>query len=160
MFMNRWVEITFDCLPLRSVGRVDIPMDASPRYRQFCEAVKAAMEQHGCHNSFFVYNASCVFHVTNDEGRGTIEFKFRGTVLTNDDDTKTKRCDLEVELAGETCDWLTTPIVEWFEQTVPRAVAVEFDRYIASTDLDQTKARIEQIQAASDDADGFVGMYL
>jgi hypothetical protein len=50
--------------------------------------------------------------------------------------------------------------VDWFKQTVPRAVGVEFDRYIQSTDLDQTKARIEQIEAASDDADGFVGMYL
>ena len=29
--MDRWVEISFDCLPLRSVGRLDIPMDASPK---------------------------------------------------------------------------------------------------------------------------------
>ena len=158
--MERWVEISFDCLPLRSVGRVDIPIDASPRYRQFCEAVKAAMEEHGCHNSFYLYNATCKFHVTNEPQRGAIEFNFRGTILTNEDDTETKHCDLEVDLAGETCDWLTTPIVEWFQDTVHRAVAVEFDRYIRSTDLDQTKARIEQIQAASDDADGFVGMYL
>ena len=158
--MNRWVEVAFDCLPLRSVGRIDIPIDASPRYRQFCEAVKAAMEQHGCHNSFFLYNAKCTFHVTNDPDWGTIEFRFRGTVLTNNDDTKTERCDFEVELAAETCEWLTTPIVDWFQQSVSRAVAVEFDRYIQSTDLAQAKARIEQIEAASDEADGFVGMYL
>jgi hypothetical protein len=30
----RYVEIVFDCLPLRSVGRLDIPIDASPKYRQ------------------------------------------------------------------------------------------------------------------------------
>ena len=158
--MERWVEISFDCLPLRSVARFDIPIDASPRYRQFCEAVKSAIERHGSHNSFYLYNASCKFHVTNDPNRGAIEFRFRGTILTNSDDTAAKRCDLEVELAGETCEWLNTPIVEWFEQSVARAVAIEFDRYIQSTDLDQTKARIEQIEAASDDADGFVGMYL
>ena len=158
--MDRWVEITFDCLPLRSVGRIDIPIDASPRYRQHCETIKAAMEKHGCHNSFFVYNANCKFHVTNDANRGTIDFKFHGTVLTNSDDTKSKRCDIEVELVGETCEWLTSPIVEWFQQTVPRAVAIDFDRYIQAGDLEQAKARIEKIQAASDDADGFVGMYL
>ena len=158
--MERWVEITFDCMPLRSVGRMDIPIDASPRYRQFCEAVKAAIEKHGSHNSFFLYNARCIYHLLNDRERGRIEFKFQGTVLTDAEDTKTKQCDLEVELAGETCDWLTSPIVEWFQATVLRSVAVEFDRYIQAGDLEQTKARIQKIQDASDEADGFVGMYL
>ena len=158
--MERWVEISFDCMPLRSIGRMDIPIDASPRYRQFCETVKAAIEKHGSHNSYFLYNAACKYHLTNDPGRGLIDFKFQGTVLTNQDDTKTTHCDLEVELSGETCEWLTSPIVEWFSKTVERAVAVEFDRYMAAGDLAQTKARIQQIQEASDDADGFVGMYL
>lgn len=158
--MDRWVEITFDCMPLRSVGRMDIPIDASPRYRQFCETVKAAIEKHGSHNSFFLYNASCKYHLTNDPKRGLIDFKFQGTVLTNGDDTQTKRCDLEVELAGETCEWLNSNIVEWFQNTVRQSVAVEFDRYIHAGDLEQTKQRIAKIQEASDDADGFVGMYL
>lgn len=158
--MERWVDITFDCMPLRSIGRMDIPIDASPRYRQFCESVKAAIEKHGSHNSFFLYNAHCKYYMTNDPAFGLIDFKFQGTVLTNSDDTKTQRCDLEVELLGETCEWLTSPIVEWFEGTVPRSVAVEFDRYIQAGDLEQAKERIAKIQAASDDADGFVGMYL
>lgn len=158
--MERWVEISFDCMPLRSVGRMDIPIDASPRYRQFCETVKAAIEKHGSHNSFFLYNASCKYHLTNDPNRGLIEFNFQGTVLTNGDDTQTKQCDLEVELAGETCDWLNSTIVEWFESTVHRSVAVEFDRYIQAGDLEQTKQRVAKIQEASDDADGFMGMYL
>ena len=51
-------------------------------------------------------------------------------------------------------------VVEWFQKSVDRAVAVEFDRYIAAGDLQQAKQRIEKSQAASDDADGFVGMYL
>ena len=40
--MNRWVEIAFDCLPLRSVGRLDIPIDASPKYRERCEQMRRA----------------------------------------------------------------------------------------------------------------------
>ena len=158
--MDRWVEISFDCMPLRSVGRLDVPLDASPRYRQFCETVKSAIAKHGSHNSYFLYNARCKYHLTNDPERGLLDFKFQGTVLTNEDDTKTNRCDLEVELAGETCNWLTSPVVEWFRRSVERAVAVEFDRYIAAGDLEQAKERIAKIQAASDETDGFVGMYL
>ena len=81
--MERWVEITFDCMPLRGVGRMDIPIDASPRYRQFCESVKAAIEKHGSHNSFFLYNARCAYRLLNDPERGLIDFKFQGTVLTD-----------------------------------------------------------------------------
>ncbi len=51
------VEIAFDCLPLRSVGRLDIPLDASPDFRSRCERIKAAMEKHGTHNSYYLYNA-------------------------------------------------------------------------------------------------------
>ena len=40
------------------------------------------------------------------------------------------------------------------------AVAVEFDRFIKAGDLAKAKQRIEQIQSASDDAGGFLGMYL
>ena len=158
--MDRWVEISFDCMPLRSVGRLDIPIDASPKYRAFCETVKESMEKHGSHNSYFLYNARCKYHLINDAERGSIEFKFHGTVLTNEEDTKSKHSDLNVELVGETCDWLTSPIVDWFCDTVRRAVAVEFDRYIAAGDLEQARNRIEKIQEASDNVDGFVGMYL
>ena len=37
--MNRWVEIAFDCLPLRTITRLDIPIDASPAYQQRCERI-------------------------------------------------------------------------------------------------------------------------
>ena len=60
----------------------------------------------------------------------------------------------------ETCDWLTQPVVEWFGESVKRAVAVEFDRYIQAGDLDKAKARAAKIQQECDDAGGFVGMYL
>ena len=74
-----------------------------------------------------------------------IQYSFEGTVLTDPTDQKTVRCDLEVELVRETCDWLTQPVSNWLAETVSKAVAVEFDRYIAAGDLAQTIARIEQL---------------
>ena len=158
--MDRWVEFSFDCLPLRSVGRLDVPLDASPKYRKLCEDVKAALETHGAHNTYFLYHASCIYHLTNSRDRGTLNFSLQGTIFTDSADLKAERCDLQVELQGETCDWLTQPVVDWFCETVRHATLVEFDRYIAAGDLQQTRERIEKIQAASDAADGFVGMYL
>lgn len=158
--MNRWVEITFDCLPLRSIGRLDVPIDASPKYRQRCERIKSAIEQHGSHNSYYLYNARCTFHLTNDDELGMIQFRFEGTALTDTSDEVCQSCDLDVHLVRETCDWLTEPAVNWFEQTVPHSVSAEFNRYIAAGDLEQARQRIEKIQATSDEAGGFVGMYL
>ena len=158
--MNRWVDISFDCMPLRSVGRLDIPLDASLKYRALCERIKAAIGKHGLHNTYYLFNAKCVYHLTNSTELGTLEYKFEGVALTDSSDTKTERSDLQVELVRETCQWLTEPVVAWFVSTVSKSVEAEFDRYISAGDLDQAKKRIEQIQAASDDAGGFVGMYL
>ena len=159
--MNRYVDITFDCLPLRSIGRLDIPLDASPKYRVRCERIIAAIEAHGSHNSYFLYNARCVFRLTNDDSLGMLEFVFEGTALTDAADRQTLRFAPEsVDLDRETCDWLTEPIVAWFRETVPRAVAVEFDRYIAAGDLQQTIQRIERMQSETEQRGGYVGMYL
>ena len=158
--MERWVEIEFDCLPLRSIGRVDVPLDASPKYQQFCQRVQAAMEKHGAHNAYYLHNARCRFHLTNHPELGLLEFRFEGTLLTDASDTRSAHADLEVSLERETCAWLTEPIVQWFQDTVRRAVLVEFDRYIEAGDLEKTRQRIATLQAASDEAGGFVGMYL
>ena len=158
--MNRWVEISFDCIPLRTIERLDIPLDASPKYQAFCARLQAAIEKHGSVNSYFLHQARCKYHLLNHAEVGFIEFRFSGTVLTDQSDLKCQQCDLEVELVGETCDWLSEPILEWFAETVPRSVAMEFDRYIEAGDLDKTRARIEQMEADSDSAGGFVGMYL
>ena len=83
-----------------------------------------------------------------------------GTVLTDSKDEKTKSADLTISLQGETCDWLSQPVVEWFVQTVREAVKVEFDRYINAGDLEKTRQRIKEIEEASDGADGYLGMYL
>lgn len=158
--MQQYVEISFDCLPLRSVGRIDIPLDASPAYRAHCEHVKAALAAHGAHNTYFLYNARCVFHLTNDPQYGMLEFSFTGTALTDETDQKTVRCVLDVELARETCDWLTAPVVDWFRRTVEEAVRAEFDRYIQAGDLQKTRERIERIARESEYRGGYVGMYL
>ena len=158
--MNRNVEIAFDCLPLRTISRLDIPIDASPKYRARCEKLKRVIATHGSFNTYFLHNAHCTFRLTNSDDVGMIEFRFEGTVLTDEHDRQTVRCDLEVELLRETCDWLTEPVVAWFKESVPRAVAVEFDRYIAAGDLKQAVERVERIQSESDQRGGYVGMYL
>jgi len=68
--MSQFVDIEFDCLPLRSVGRMDIPIDASPKFRARCERIKHALETHGSHNTYFLYNAHCTFHLTNQSDFG------------------------------------------------------------------------------------------
>jgi hypothetical protein len=158
--MQRYVEITFDCLPLRSISRLDIPIDASPRYRQRCESIKAALETHGSHNSYYLYNAGCIFHLTNTPDLGMLEFRFEGTLLTDADDLNAIAAHLNTSLERETCDWLTEPVVAWFKDTVPRAVMAEFDRYISAGDLDAAKRRIAALQAKADQSGGYMGMYL
>ena len=156
----RWVEIEFDCLPLRTVTRLDVPVDASPRYEQFVLRVKQALDKHGTLNSYYLYRAHCTYHLTNDPARGRIHFEFEGTVLTDSSDQHAKQTDLIVRLEQETCSWLTEPIVEFFAESVRQAVLVEFDRYIQAGDLKKAEERIRQIQQQSDNAGGFVGMYL
>ena len=161
MEMSRqFVEITFDCLPLRSIGRMDIPIDASPKYRERCERIKHELERHGSFNSYFLYNASCIFHLTNSPDVGMIEFSFDGTVLTDTSDLKTEHAYLQTNLVRETCDWLTEPVVEWFRETVSQAVMREFDLYIAAGSLEQTRKRIAELQKQADEAGGYVGLYL
>ena len=158
--MNRWVDITFNCLPLRTIGRLDIPLDASPKYRALCERIKHAIEKHGSHNSYYLYNAQCTYRLTNSDEVGMLQFRVEGTVLTDSEDLRTERCDLDVELNRETCDWLTEPIVAWFHQSVQYSMRVEFDRYIAAGDLEAAKKRIEAMQAKTEESGGFVGMFL
>jgi hypothetical protein len=155
-----WVEISFDCLPLRSVSRMDAPLDASPRLAAKFLRIKAAIEAHGAFNTYYLHNALCRFHFTNDASVGSVAFRFEGTIFTDSDDLRALRTDLEVTLDSETCDWLTQSIVAWLAESVRRAVLVEFDRYIAVGDLEKTRARLAKIEKSLDDSQGFVGMYL
>ena len=89
-----------------------------------------------------------------------VEYEFDGTVLTDAADLKTQLCDLRVVLLRETCSWLNQSIVEWLTACVQRAVQLEFDRYIQAGDLKKVQERLNRLQLASDQAGGFVGMYL
>jgi hypothetical protein len=157
---GQWVEIEFDCLPLRSVTRLDVPVDASPAYEQFVLRVKAAMSKHGSHNTYYLHRGTCTYHLTNDPAQGTVSFALEGTVMTGEKDRRTKAVDISVKLEGETCGWLSEPIVGFLAESVQHAVLVEFDRYIDAGDLEKTEQRIKAVQEQSDLAEGFVGMYL
>jgi hypothetical protein len=156
----RWVEIVFDCVPLRTVARTDIPIDASPKMAAKMLRIKSAIEKHGSLNSYYLHNATCSFHFTNDPLQGMVQFSFEGVVMTDTNDLEARSADLQVELASETCGWINQTIVDWLNATVAQAVRVEFNRYIAAGDLSQAIQRMEKIQQASDEAGGFVGMYL
>jgi hypothetical protein len=158
--MNRWVDIMFRCLPLRSVASLAPPVDAPQEVAAIYRKLRAAAQKHGFHNTYYLHDGKCVFHLTNHEQIGTIEFAFAGTVLTDAADVHTLRCDLEVELVGEVCEWLVAPVVDWFAESVREAVKVEFDRFIAAGDLDKTIQRLQQLQAASDAQGGFLGAWL
>lgn len=158
--MERPVDIAFECLPLRSLGRLDIPIDASPTLRAMAERVQRAVRTHGHHNTYYLHAAKCVFHLTSDPAVGMIEFGFEGTVLTDEHDREAVRCDLDVSLRGETCDWLTEPAVAWFRETVRHAVIVEFNRFVAAGDLNRTIERLARLQAESDAQAGFLGIGL
>ena len=43
--MTPRVRIEFDCLPMRSLGRLDVPLDAPPELEAKAEQVKAAASQ-------------------------------------------------------------------------------------------------------------------
>jgi hypothetical protein len=154
------VAIAFDCTPLRSVPRLDIPLDASPVYRRRLERMQRAVGRHGTRNTYYLTGGSCTFRFTNETDSGWVRFTFEGTVLTDDADSKTIGSDLEITLALETCDWLTQPAVNWLQLSVKHAVEAEFNRYIAAGDLSRALERLAREQAASDAAGGYLGMNL
>lgn len=154
------VVIRFDCTPLRAIAGVEVPAEASPRFRALFGRMQAAVAKHGTRNSYYLTNASCTFRFTNAPDSGWVTFAVEGTVLTDDLDTHTVGSDLTVTLAKETCDWLTQPAVAWLELSARRAVEGEFDRYIAAGDLGRTLERLARERADIDAAGGFLGMNL
>ncbi|QDV24925.1 hypothetical protein [Aureliella helgolandensis] len=157
---GQWVEVVFDCMPLRTVPRVDIPIDASPKLAEKMLRVKRAIEKHGTLNSYYLHNATCTFHLTNDPQQGMMQYSFEGVVLTDQTDLKPISCDFKIELLKETCSWLNQAIVDWLAETVQRSVLVEFERYIRAGDLTKAIERLEKLQQAEEESGGFVGMYL
>ena len=109
---GHWVEVVFDCMPLRTVTRVDAPLDASPKLAAKILRFKSALEKHGALNSYYLHNASCTYHLTIDPQQGMMEFEFEGVVLTDERDVMSRSCDLQVSLRRETCSWLNQSIVD------------------------------------------------
>lgn len=155
--MEPLVDIEFDCLPLRSVGRVDVPLDASPAFRARCERLKHAMDLHAAENAYFLYNTQCTYHLANSEIANMLRFTFDGTVLTDRSDRQAERADLTIELVAETCGGVPTAALEWLQRVVERAVVVEFDRFISAGQLTTRVAELGRVDSIST-VSGFSGM--
>ncbi len=156
--MSDSVSVSFDCTPLRSVARWDVPPDAPPGEREDHARLRRAAKRHGLHNSYYLSNGYVEFHLTNDPEVGLLAFRFDGSILTDSQDRRTRLLDLSVELDGAACDWLTASAVEWFRATVVQAVRTDFDRYIESRDLERTRQRVERVEMEMVNCGGFVGM--
>jgi hypothetical protein len=157
--MEPVVDIAFDCLPLRSVGRMDAPLDASPVFRARYENLIAALEKYGPDRTYFLYDARCVFRLANSEVENMLRFEFEGIVRTDASDLLTESADLTVKLASETCGGVPDVVLTWFKGRVEKAVAIEFDRFIAAGQLKDRTAHLGQVERLSDVA-GFSGMNL
>lgn len=158
--MSQNVDISFRCIPLRSVGRFDPPVDATDAQRALLRGIHKAATTHGAHNAYYLCEARCIFHLTNDETVGTVAFRFEGTMLTDPEDRQTIGSDLAIELDYEVCDWLTTAGIDFLRQTVDRAARVEFDRFIAAGDLQRTIERHQRLEAETGARGGYLGMGL
>jgi hypothetical protein len=140
--MERWVQIEFDCLPLRSVGRLGYSDRRFADLPRFLRAGQSGVRKARIAQRVLPAQRALCFPPDQRPGPiGMLEFRFEGVVLTDDQDLHAMHADLEVELLGETCNWLTEPVVRWFQETVSRAVLVEFDRYIQAGDLERTRQR-------------------
>lgn len=144
------IEIAFDCLPLRSVVRLDVPLDASDALRRRVERVKAAIQDFGAERTYFLYNAHCVFRFANSEIEGACRFEFEGTVRTDAGDRKCQETDLDVWLASHTCGEIPVHVEVWLSDRVRQAACIEFDRFISAGHL---AARAEQLIAGATLAD-------
>jgi hypothetical protein len=155
--MKPVVDIAFDCLPLRSVGRVDVPLDASPAFRARCERLQRAIDAHGTENAYYLYNSRCIFRLANSEVENMLRFSFEGTVLTDRSDAKADRAVLAVELQAQTCGSVPAEVLDWFREVVKKAVLIEFDHFIAAGRLAQRVTDLGTVDSVADLA-GFAGM--
>jgi hypothetical protein len=133
--MPDFVEIAFDCVPLSSIGQLRPPLDASAEFRIRCERIAEAIQRHGVRQTYWIENAHCTFHLANSEVVGMTRFAFTGVVATDAGDAKAERVELDVELVAQTCGGVPDGVANWLAGQVHRAMAVEFDRYIAAGKL-------------------------
>lgn len=110
-------------------------MDASPDFRTRCERIAAAIERNGIERNYWLEGAHCSFRFANSEIVGMVRFEFEGVVTTDAGDARTEKVDLDVRLVAETCGGVPARVEAWLADQVRRAIAVEFDRYIAAGHL-------------------------
>jgi len=158
--LHRPVDVQFDCLPLRSVTRLDPPLDASPGLVAKWNRIKQAIGTHGTHNTYYLHNAFCRFYVTNNPSAGMIAFRFEGVLFTDGADTRAVNTKLQVSLDQENVSWLEQHVVKWFAETVSQAVIEEFNRFIAYGDDEQTRRRLEKLEQSLEESGGYLGMGL
>jgi hypothetical protein len=155
--MKPVVDIAFDCLPLRSIGRVDVPLDASPAFRLRCERLQHAIDQYGVENTYFLYNTRCVFRLANSDVDNMLRFTFDGVLLTDRSDCKADSADLSIELTSETCGPMSPDVLAWFRHVVERAVLIEFDHFIAAGQLAERVTKLGKVDSVAE-ITGFAGM--
>lgn len=130
--MADYVDIAFDCFPLGTVGQLRPPLDASPEYRQRCERIAEAIARYGPRRTYWLENAHCTFRLANSEVVGMVRFEFTGVARTDPSDVRSEKLELAVHLAAETCGGVPDDVRTWLVQQVERAVAMEFDRFLAA----------------------------
>lgn len=139
------IEIAFDCLPLRSVGRLDVPLDASDAFRRRAEQMKSAIAEFGVERTYYLYNAFCVFRFANSDVDGVCRFEFEGVVRTDAGDRLCQQSLVHAWLVSETCGGVPAAVEGWLAERVRSAVAIEFDRFIAAGQLAQRTTELGTI---------------
>lgn len=125
------VDIAFDCQPLRSIARLDVPLDASDKLRHRAYLIKGAVETFGAERTYYLSNARCVFRFANSEIDGICRFEFEGVVRTDAGDRRCELAELEIHLVSETCGGVPEATKAWLFARVREAVRIEFDRYLS-----------------------------
>ena len=155
--MEPVVDIAFDCLPLRSLPRVDIPIDASPAFRARCERLRNALDAHPGENAYYLYNTRCTYRLANSDIDNMLRFSFDGTLVTDRSDCKADRADLNIVLTAETCGGVPPAALDWLRGVVRQAVLIEFDRFIADGQLAARKDELGSVDSIATIGD-FAGM--
>ena len=155
--MQPVVDIAFDCLPLRSVARVDVPLDASPAFRARSLRLQQAIEAFAGDNAYFLYNTRCMYRLANSDIENMLRFSFDGTLLTDRSDCKADRADLNIVLVAETCGGVPATALDWLRRIIERAVLIEFDRFIDAGRLADRVRELGNVDSIADVA-GFAGM--
>lgn len=155
--MDPVVDIAFNCLPLRSIARVDIPIDASSDFRARSERLQQAIKSHASENAYFLYNTRCTYRLANSDIDNMLRFSFDGAVITDRSDGKADRADLDIVLTAETCGGVPPAVLDWLSDMINRAVIIEFDRFISEGQLAARVTELGSVDSIVDVA-GFAGM--